>query len=232
LADTTPERLAPCEHLLVLPLGATEQHGAHLPLDTDTVIAAALAEELARRRPVVVAPALAFGASGEHAGFSGTLSIGAAVLEEAIVELVRGADEWAGVVLVNWHGGNAEALGAAVRRLSGEGRRAIPGPDLATTGGALPCTPDAHAGRTETSLMLALEPTRVRLDRARAGPTRPLAELMPTLRARGVRAVSPSGVLGDPGGASAEEGRAVLAALVEDLCARVDAAAGTARPAP
>ena len=67
---------------------------------------------------------------------------------------------------------------------------------------------DAHAGRTETSLMLALAPSEVLLDRAAAGDTRPIAELLPELRAHGVREVSPNGVLGDPAGASAEEGDA------------------------
>ena len=73
--------------------------------------------------------------------------------------------------------------------------------------------------RTETSIMLALAPAGVRLELARPGNTAPLAELMPAMRARSVRAVSDSGVLGDPSGASAEEGRAMLAALV-DGCVR------------
>jgi creatinine amidohydrolase len=80
---------------------------------------------------------------------------------------------------------------------------------------------DAHAGRTELSLMLHVEPDRVRADRAVAGVTTPIGELLPRLRAEGVRAVSPNGVLGDPAGASAEEGAELLAALVRRL---VDAA--------
>jgi creatinine amidohydrolase len=76
---------------------------------------------------------------------------------------------------------------------------------------------DAHAGRTETSLQLALAPGLVRLDRAAPGNTRPIAELMPALRASSVRAVSPNGVLGDPAGASAAEGAALLRELLDDL---------------
>src|SRR5205807_5160572 len=84
------------ESLLVVPLGSTEQHGPHLPLSTDTDIAVALAERLAARRPhVVVAPALPYGSSGEHAGFAGTLSIGQAALEHVVIELVRSADAFA-----------------------------------------------------------------------------------------------------------------------------------------
>ena len=77
---------------------------------------------------------------------------------------------------------------------------------------------DAHAGRTETSLMLHVEPERVVQDRT-AGVTTPIGELLPRLRAEGVRAVSPTGVLGDPAGASAEEGAVLLEGLVERLVA-------------
>ena len=72
---------------------------------------------------------------------------------------------------------------------------------LASPGG------DAHAGRTETSLVLAIAPELVRLDRAEPGCPTPLAELLPALESGGVRAVSANGVLGDPAGASAGEGR-------------------------
>ena len=91
--------------LLVVPLGATEQHGPHLPLGTDTVIASALAHGV----DAVVAPALPYGSSGEHAGFAGTLSLGAAT-ELALVELGRSAS-FARVLFVCAHGGNAEPLG-------------------------------------------------------------------------------------------------------------------------
>jgi creatinine amidohydrolase/Fe(II)-dependent formamide hydrolase-like protein len=76
---------------------------------------------------------------------------------------------------------------------------------------------DAHAGRAETSLALALAPDAVRLDRAEAGNTTPIAELMPALRAAAVHGVSPNGVLGDPAGASAAEGTAMFADLLADL---------------
>jgi creatinine amidohydrolase len=81
---------------------------------------------------------------------------------------------------------------------------------------------DAHAGRTETSLMLALYPGLVRSERAAPGDTRSLAELMPRLRAAGVGAISPSGVLGDPTGASAEEGERLLATLIADALAQIE----------
>jgi creatinine amidohydrolase len=210
--------------LLAVPLGSLEQHGPHLPLDTDTRIAVALAHGLAERRPdVVVAPAVAYGASGEHASFPGTLLIGHDVLAELLVEIVRSArSTFSGVVLVNAHGGNEQALAAAEQRCAAEGDAVLVWRAVVEGG-------DAHAGRTETSLVLALAPELVRHNEAVVGVTTPLCELVGTLRDHGVAAVSPSGVLGDPTGASAEEGRALLETLGADLCARVDAALGDVR---
>ena len=82
---------------------------------------------------------------------------------------------------------------------------------------------DAHAGRTETSLMLHVEPEGVLGERAMAGDATPIADLLPRLRAEGVRAVSPTGVLGDPEGATAEEGAALLADLAQRLVGAVAA---------
>jgi mycofactocin precursor peptide peptidase len=215
---TWPEAaaLAVAGAVLAIPVAATEQHGPHLPLSTDTDIAIELCARLAAARGhVIVAPPVAYGASGEHRGFAGTLSIGQDALELLVVELCRSATETFGrVLLVCTHGGNAGPVRRAERRLRAESRAV-----LAWLPGWLG---DAHAGRTETSLQLALAPARVRLDRAEAGNTRPIAELMPVLRASSVQAVSPNGVLGDPGGASAAEGGAVLASLTSDLLAALD----------
>lgn len=204
--------------VVAIPVGSCEQHGPHLPLDTDTRIAVALAEGLATSfdpGDVLVGPALTITASGEHASFPGTLSIGSAVMEQVLVELVRSADWSGGVVLVNGHGGNAEAVQRAVRLLTGEGRRVLPWWPRVRGG-------DAHAGHTETSLMLALAPELVDLPAAAPGNTAPLADLADELRAGGVRAVSRNGVLGDPAGASATHGRALLTKLIIDLVAAVD----------
>src|SRR5207302_457628 len=83
-----------------VPLGATEQHGPHLPFTVDTEIAVALCERLAGHRDVVIAPAVPYGSSGEHSGFPGTLSIGQEATELLLVELVRSAEAFAGVLLV------------------------------------------------------------------------------------------------------------------------------------
>jgi mycofactocin system creatininase family protein len=208
--------------LVVVPLGACEQHGPHLPLATDTLIATALAQHLAAARgDVVVAPAIGIAASGEHDGFAGTLSVGTSVLTAVLVELVRSAGWATGVVVVNGHGGNADAVAQAEVVWRSEGR-----PVLAWSPSPPPHS-DVHAGRLETSVMLALHGERVGDDRP-VGRTEALATLWPVLRRDGVRAVSPSGVLGDATGASAVEGTAVLAAWGCDL---VDAVAQRWPPA-
>jgi creatinine amidohydrolase len=206
-----PDLSGAARRLLAVPLGSTEQHGPHLPLSTDTDIALVLCELLAAEcEEVVVAPPLPYGSSGEHAGFPGTLSIGQAALELVVIELVRSAAAtFAGVIFVSGHGGNAEALHRAVMRARDEGHEVMM---------FLPrWEGDPHAGRAETSMMLALRPASTRMDRATAGNTEPLGELMPRLRAEGVHAVSASGVLGDPSGASAVEGDALLAAAAGQL---------------
>jgi creatinine amidohydrolase len=216
-ASYWPDVEAGPRRLLVVPLGSLEQHGPHLPMDTDTRIACAVAERACAGRPGVgLAPPVAIGASGEHAGFPGTLSIGTTALSLLLVELGRHASlHWPATLLVNGHGGNASAITGAVGQLRQEGRQChvwhagLPGGD-------------AHAGRTETSVMLALAPSQVRLGSAAPGEARPLAEIMPALRADGVRKISPNGVLGDPSGASADEGERLLARLVAGLSGTLD----------
>jgi creatinine amidohydrolase len=216
---TSPEvaEQAAAGAVLVVPVGSTEQHGPHLPLATDADLAEALCAQLGARlgeeRPgVIVAPLVPYGSSGEHEGFAGTISIGQEATELLLVELGRSATRtFARVLLVSTHGGNTEAVRRAVARLRGESR------DVSVW---LPrWRGDAHAGRAETSLQLALAPGLVRLDRAEAGNTTPIAELMPALRAAAVHGVSPNGVLGDPAGASADEGAAMFRDLLADLAA-------------
>jgi mycofactocin precursor peptide peptidase len=203
--------------LLVVPVGSLEQHGPHLPLGTDTRIAVAVARRAcAGRAGVALAPAFCVGASGEHADFPGTLSIGTEALTACLVEFGRHASlHWPAVLLVNGHGGNAAAVEAAIGRLRYEGRPAF-GWHAGLPEG------DAHAGRFETSVMLALAPGEVRLDHAEAGEARPIGQILPELRERGVRAVSGNGVLGDPAGASAAEGERLLARLTRALNEAMD----------
>lgn len=210
--------------LVLVPVGSVEQHGPHLPLETDTIIATAVATATAERlggreAGIWVAPALTYGSSGEHQSFPGTCSIGTEALQLLVVELVRSIRTWAPrVVLVNGHGGNLGAMQSAVDQLHREGH------DVAWVACATEDV-DLHAGRTETSILLHFCPDEVRLDLAEAGDCRPLAEILPALLSGGVAAISRNGVLGDPTGASADEGSAVLASMVDDIIARVAAVA-------
>ncbi|MEP9382055.1 mycofactocin biosynthesis peptidyl-dipeptidase MftE [Nocardioides sp. KR10-350] len=204
--------------LVLVPTGSVEQHGPHLPLDTDAVIAAAVAAGAAEPLGAVVAPPLVYGNSGEHQSFPGTMSIGAEALRLVVVELVRSLSTWAGrVVFVNGHGGNVPTLVSAVDQLVAEGHDVAWVPCATASSGEV----DLHAGHTETSLMLHLRPDGVRLERAAAGTTAPLEEILPALMAGGVAAVSANGVLGDPTAASADHGREVLAAMVDDVVRRL-----------
>jgi creatinine amidohydrolase len=218
LADATwPEVERAARRVLILPVGSLEQHGPHLPLDTDAFLAAAVSAAVHRARPSAgLAPVIPFGSSGEHADFAGTLSIGREVLRDTVVELARHASrDWAALLLVNGHGGNAAALRSAAELCRREGRR-VAVHHLAASG------MDGHAGRAETAMMLHLAPARVRMDRAQAGNTAEVAGLMPAMIRGGVRAVSANGVLGDPTAATAEEGGALVAELVAAAVAAYD----------
>ena len=208
--------------IVLIPVGSTEQHGPHLPLNTDTLVAEELAgRALHRTTGMMLGPTLSVTASGEHDGFAGTLSIGTEAMTHVVVELGRSADWAAGVVFVNGHGGNHDAVTRGVQTLTNEGRRVMswwPRWPRRNDGGP----PDLHAGRLETSLMLAIDPGLVRLELAIDGPDLALEDLLPRLRADGVAGVSPSGVLGDPDGASGAEGERFIAEFVDDLVLAIE----------
>src|SRR5690349_6170470 len=121
LGSATSGQLLSTSPSILIPLGSTEQHGPHLPLDTDTRVASAVAGAMAARSGWLVAPAIAYGASGEHQSFAGTISIGTEALTMLLVEYGRSAACWAErLAFVNGHGGNVEALRRAVSRLRDE----------------------------------------------------------------------------------------------------------------
>lgn len=217
---------------VILPLGATEQHGPHLPLGTDTFRAEALAELLARRLPgSLVAPALPFGCSDEHAGFPGLLGVGKETLARVLVELARRMAGWGveRLVLLSAHGGNGEALSLARTRLRrelpglvvwAEGDLTSPSPALAGVArreGVPEGVLGLHAGEGETSEMLCLRPELVHRGRARPGYTGDMEAVMERLKTGGLRAADRSGVLGDPTRAEAGRGAAYLEARAEEI---------------
>lgn len=234
---------------VILPLGATEQHGPHLPLGTDTFRAAFLAAQLGAETPdILVAPTLPLGCSDEHTGFPGLLSLDHETLADVIADCGRRMAAW-GVrclVLLSAHGGNARALelartrlqeqaaGLAVRVLAFSTALNAGLADIASADGIALDHVGLHAGEGETSEMLHLRPDLVRMDRAVAGYTGSMTDVMPRLRAVGLRAVTATGTLGDPRAACAKRGGRYLAAQVEGfsrmLAAGIGASVGEATP--
>ena len=219
---TWPEVAEGGPRALLVPVGSCEQHGPHLPLDTDTRIVRAVAAHVAASADgVAVAPAVAYGSSGEHQAFAGTLSIGTEALTTVLVELGRSAfpgdrrSPFSALVFVNGHGGNLFAVRRAVEVLVAEGRPASSWAPVVDGG-------DAHAGRTETSLLLAIEASAVGPERP-VGATETVGELLPALHRGELTELSPSGVLGYATGATADDGRRILTALVDDLRRHVTA---------
>ena len=151
-----------------------------------------------------MAPAIAYGASGEHQSFAGTISIGTEALTTLLVEYGRSATCWARrLVFVNGHGGNVGALTSAVGTLRAEGRDVGWCPCVAAGG-------DAHAGHTETSVLLHISPADVLTDRWLAGNGAPLPELLPSMRRGGVAAVSRGRRPGGPDDRDRRRGQAHL----------------------
>jgi creatinine amidohydrolase len=202
--------------IVLLALGSWEQHGAHLPFDTDTVIIEAVVDVAMRsvdpnNSQFSVVPTIAVTASDEHNGFAGTLSIGTNALSDAVVSIARSASWARGICIVNGHGGNSDALKLVHSALDYENiRHSIW--SLPYYEGA-----DMHAGHTETSLMLHLAPGTVRMDLAEVGAVGDSEMLIERMRAGGIKEVSSNGVVGDPTNANAAHGATMLSFYADHL---------------
>lgn len=211
---------SPNSKILLLSLGSWEQHGPHLPLDTDTIIIDSVVAQALRDTQVDVdafdlAPTIAISASDEHAGFPGTLSTGTEPLVQSVVAICRSASWSLGVCIVNGHGGNADALTRISSALTHEKIRhsiwSLPSYDGS----------DMHAGHTETSVMLYVAPDKVQTGRIERGTVGDASGLVAQMRTSGVAGVSVNGVLGDPTTATSEHGIAVLNLYSSSLVAHL-----------
>jgi creatinine amidohydrolase len=206
---------------VLLPLGALEQHGPHLPLGTDAFIADALAREVARRAgDMVVAPCLPVGCSDHHLSFAGTASISveaaAAYLRSVAVSLLRHGFRCA--YMFSAHAGNIPALRAALASFDAADRKRVaifvdwPAQRDAMHDWArreLGLGPDevgSHAGHFETSIMLHLAPELVDMQAAPRGFIGSAQDATTTMAEKGIAAVSRAGVVGDARGATPEAG--------------------------
>lgn len=211
----------------VLPVGAMEQHGPHLPLTTDTVLASGVAARLADAIDALLLPAIAYGDAWTAEGWAGTLSLSPETLRATVTDIGRGLQRMGvkGLVTLNGHFGNREPIALAARTLSESGFRVLhldyPGLEAfaAEVCDSEPAGPGFyHADEVETSMMLALAPESVRLDRA--APEYPSFPETFGLEPMKLSAFNRSGVFGDPRPATAEKGERLIKGIVEE-CARL-----------
>ena len=225
--------LAEADAMVIVPVGSTEQHGPHLPVQVDARLAAEVAERAAARisehRPVVVAPTVWCGLAEHHMAFGATITLDFATFH-ALIRCVCASLERHGfrrLVLLNGHGGNIKALDVIAGELKRElGIRVVSATYWTVESVArafeeiLDAQPGvAHACEAETSMMLALEPGLVDRDAmARVdGGSRGLSASGGLYRFRGFDEMTESGVLGVPAAATAEKGERLLAAAAEGV---------------
>ncbi|WP_330460775.1 creatininase family protein [Streptomyces sp. NBC_00820] len=223
-ADTTKDVRARgagvSPQVAVLPVGSFEQHGAYLPLATDTLVACAVAREIAAAYPVHLLPPVTISCSHEHADWPGTVSISSVTLH-AVVRDIAASLRRSGVdalVVVNGHGGNY-VLGNVVQEASARGERMALFPAAEdweaareTAGVVTSLLTDMHAGEIETSILLHAHPEFVRPGYESADFT---ADDRRHLLTTGMSAYTESGVIGRPSLGSAEKGKELLASLTE-----------------
>ncbi|MCG6880073.1 MAG: creatininase family protein [Deltaproteobacteria bacterium] len=220
----------------LLPVGAIEQHGPHLPLDCDAFdadyLAKAVAEQCASPRPLVL-PLVSYGVSYHHEDFSGTLSVNPETLSQMVYDIGMSAVRHGitKLVIVNGHGGNSPALHFAAQMINRDAHiftcvdtGESSDPDIY----AMAETPnDVHAGEIETSTTLATRPHMVRSGKIRKFVPRFSSRYLDFTSRRSVgwyahtSKISSSGVMGDPTKGSVEKGERIWKVMIENLAAFV-----------
>jgi creatinine amidohydrolase len=226
------ERRIAAGAVAVLPIGAAcKQHGPHLPMNADLLQAEWLAAVLVQRAEVLVWPSVPYGYYPAFSDYPGSVSLSAATFQAMVLEIladVRRAGARA-VLILNTGISTIEPLQAAVAAMPGDLRIGLAnvyaGPRCRSVTQAVEQQPrGGHADELETSILLAIGPEHVALDKAEPWTPSAMAVSGPFSRSGSDNPrFSPSGVWGDPTLASAVKGRRLLAAMVEDLLAALEA---------
>lgn len=223
---------------VILTTAAIEQHGPHLPVGMDAMLAHAWLDlalpRLDDATPCLVAPPITVGKSTEHRGFPGTLTIGGPLLAGLIRSVALQLETWGfrHLVVLNTHGGNIQVVRSCLReiRFQTQVRTALLSPAFSPPVGEHERTHGFHAGRVETAWMLALTPDLVKSDLANrefpataGSPGELRAEAAPAIFSWITSDLSRSGTIGDATLATAEDGHAWLdagaTALAESITA-------------
>jgi len=208
--------------IAVLAVGAVEQHGAHLPLTTDTDLAHGVAHRIAEGLGALLLPPVAYGDAWNNEAFPGTISISPATLRAMLEDIGRGLVRMdvEALVIVNGHFGNREPIALAARTLTGQGLPVLhlDYPRLEALAARICESKPAgsgfyHADEVETAMMLAMRPQAVDMSRATAEyPEFPVTFGHEPMQ---LREFNTTGVFGDPRPATAAKGEALIAGIVE-----------------
>ena len=237
---------------VIVVVAAIEQHGPHLPIATDLILGESLLtlalERTAAQTQLWVLPSLAYGRSNEHTAFPGTMTLSQATLATVIHELAASVARagFRRLVLFNSHGGNApvlDYLARDVREATGLMVFHLP---MFRIGLTYPQIDEqearwgTHAGEWETSMMLALTPELVQLDRLPGGLARfhepekheHVRMLGPVMFAWSTHDITTSGAIGDPRPATRERGADIIELTVERCAEILTEIAGFEMPIP
>lgn len=222
---------------VILPIAATEQHGAHLPLATDRMIGEHFARQIHLKEPdqVLILPAVAVGCSDHHMDFSGTLTLSHQAFMQQVKKIIQSVIHhgFTNIILLNSHGGNQGVGQVLVENIGYKypdcevvmiswwqiAREELLKITETGFGGV------GHAGEFETSLMMLIAPDLVRKDRIAKGEnqegyTWSKADLLHApgaLLYRTMKELTPNGVYGDPRAASVDKGERITKVVVENL---------------
>lgn len=208
---------------VILPVGATEEHGPHLPTITDTIQAMEVARAVAGRRQVFLAPPLHYGVCRSTRGFPGTITVGHDALRAFARDLlISFADSgFARVLILTGHAG-----GQHMAALEEAGQMAVEERDFRVSlvslfdfidAAAVETAHDGHAGEMETSLMMVIRPDLVKGRPAGHFPERPRFMIM-----KNVRHLMGNGIMGNPQSASLQKGKQFFEMAVQGVLGALD----------